>query len=705
MANPEVTVAALPQGVRKGINYVDAATATLVLQAPNKEFVYVIGDFNDWEPKLDYFMNQSPDGEYWWVTLENLTPRDIYLFQYLVDGELRIPDPYAETFYDPAYDDEIGVDLFPDLQTYPPEATRGIAAYLQTAQPEFEWTATDYERPDPENLVIYELLVRDFVEEHNYQTLIDTLGYFKRLGITAIELMPINEFDGNSSWGYNPAFYFAPDKYYGGKTDLKRFIDACHQHGIAVILDMVLNHSSGNHSLAQLYWDTARNRPAPENPWYNPQTPEGQYDWGFVDFNHESEYTQAFVDSVNRYWLETFNVDGYRFDFTKGFTNRSGSGDAYDAGRVALLKRMADQIWAYDSTAYVILEHWGSNSEEKELADYGMMLWGNANYNYNEAAMGYNDDGKSNFSWASYQQRGWSEPRLVSFMESHDEERLMVKNLQYGNSSGVYNIKDLATALDRMELAGAFYFTFPGPKMIWQFGELGYDISIDFNGRVGEKPIRWNYYHEPDRFDLFATWAELVHLKTSMDIFRTRDYAMNVDGAVKSITLESDTLNVTIVGNFDIVPRGADFTFPRTGMWYDYFADDSLNIETASTRLELQPGEWMLLFDRAGLVTGVEEPETTQPFTTQLPQNRPNPFNSSTEIVFQLGSAGEVQLAIYNLLGQKVKTLRHGVLPARDHRVVWDGRDERGAVLPSGVYIYRLQTASRLMSRKLLHVQ
>ena len=101
------------------------------------------------------------------------------------------------------------------------------------------------------------------------------------------------------------------------------------------------------------------------------------------------------------------------------------------------------------------------------------MLWGNSNYNYNEATMGYHDSGKSNFSWMSYQERGWDAPHVMGYMESHDEERLMAKNLAYGNSNGSYDITDINVALKRIQLAAAFFFTIPGPKIIWQFGQIG----------------------------------------------------------------------------------------------------------------------------------------------------------------------------------------------------------------------------------------
>ena len=147
----------------------------------------------------------------------------------------------------------------------------------------------------------------------------------------------------------------------------------------------------------------------------------------------------------------------------------------------------------------MILEHFGPNNEENELANYGMMLWGNNNYNYAEAAMGYTSDLTS----VSYLGRGWSVPNLVSYMESHDEERLMYKTITYGNAAGNYNTQNLKIALKRMELDALFFLTVPGPKMIWQFGELGYDVSIDFGGRTSEKPIRWDYQADPDRHRLY----------------------------------------------------------------------------------------------------------------------------------------------------------------------------------------------------------
>ncbi len=151
---------------------------------------------------------------------------------------------------------------------------------------------------------------------------------------------------------------------------MKTFIDSCHSNGIAVISDWVLTLSCGQPSVVHLYWDRnagSYGQPTAENPWYNEQSPNPLYSWGY-DFDHESQATKDFVDRVNEYWLTEYHFDGFRFDFTKGFTNTPGDGGAYDASRISILKRMADQIWNVNPNAYVILEHFATNTEEKELA-------------------------------------------------------------------------------------------------------------------------------------------------------------------------------------------------------------------------------------------------------------------------------------------------------------------------------------------------
>lgn len=721
---PTVTDQPRPEGIEDGINYGPEGTSvTLLLFAPHKNFVHVIGDFNNWKINSDYLMKRdsvSADSVWYWLKIDGLQAGKEYGFQYLVDGELRVADPYAEKVLQPD-DQYISDETYPNLKPYPGDQTDFAVSVLQPGKTKYDWKTKDFERPDPEDLVVYELLVRDFVEKHDFATLTDTLDYLDRLGVNAIELMPVMEFEGNISWGYNSAFHFAVDKYYGPARDLKRFIDAAHQKGIAVILDMVLNHVYGQSPLVRLWNEGDYGKPTTQNPYLNVSSPNQTFSFGY-DFNHESKATQYYVDRVTRYWLDEFNVDGYRFDFTKGFTQKSGDGWSYDASRIDILERMADQQWSVDSTSYVILEHFAENSEEKELSNYGMMLWGNLNSAYNEATMGYHDNGKSNFSGVYYGDRGWSDPHLVGYMESHDEQRLMYKNLTYGNCTnlvdsyqdcrenpGPYNVQDLKIALRRMKTAGAFFFTIPGPKMIWQFGELGYDISIDKNGRTGPKPVKWSYYDQLRRRNLYKTWKAMLRLRHSDPVFSdgTTDVSYSLGNAVKRMELSNGQsgTEAVILGNFGVDTTSASPRFTQTGKWYDFFSGDSMQVSDPQATVALGPGEFHIWTTRRFkppeqniLVNIDNERKTDIPDRFRLHQNYPNPFNPTTTIRYELPEAATVRLDVYSILGRKVATLVDG-----RHQQAGSYTAEFDATgLSSGIYFARMQVGSRVMTKKML---
>lgn len=369
MVYPPVDDLSRSHGITDGINYIDDNTVVVSLNAPFKDFVYVIGDFNDWMVDEQYFMKRDSIDAlhiHWWLEIDGLSDTEEYGFQYLVDGEIRVADPYSEKILDPWNDQYISSQVYPGLKPYPSGKTEQAVSTFETAESEYQWQTTGYVRPPKEELVIYELLIRDFIAAHDYNTLIDTLDYLVDLGINAIELMPVNEFEGNSSWGYNPSFHMALDKYYGNKNAFKSFIDTCHSRGIAVILDVVLNHAFGQSPLVRLYNSGDFGPPTTQNPWLNVDATH-PFNVGY-DFNHESLLTQEFVDRVNAYWLTEYKIDGYRFDLSKGFM-QTGDFYGYNASRIVLLKRMADQIWNVDPETYVILEHLGENTEEKELAE------------------------------------------------------------------------------------------------------------------------------------------------------------------------------------------------------------------------------------------------------------------------------------------------------------------------------------------------
>ncbi|HEV8084147.1 MAG TPA: alpha-amylase family glycosyl hydrolase [Chitinophagaceae bacterium] len=582
----------LPAGAKDGVAYINnGKSAIITLFAPTKRSVGLIGDFNNWDASSSAMKN-TPDKKTWWAQIDNLDPDVEYAYQFLVDGTLKVADPYCEKILDPNNDSYISNATYPNLKAYPFGKTTGIVSVMQANQPTHVWQNNNFVRPDKNNLVIYELLIRDFTSEHNYTATLQRLDYLISLGINAIELMPVNEFEGNISWGYNPSFYFAPDKYYGTKTDLQNFIDQCHGKGVAVILDMVLNHSFGQSPMVQLYFDGSK--PTGLSPWFNVD-PKHPYNVGY-DFNHESPETKYFARNVMKFWMQQYKIDGFRFDLSKGFTQTQSSDDAsfsaYDAGRIATWKDYNNFIKSIDANNfYVILEHFADATEEKVLADDGMMLWNNLNYNMNEATMGWLTN--SDFSWGFYSKHGFTKSEnLVDYMESHDEERINFKNITYGNASGSYSIiGNLPTSLKREEMGAAFLFSIPGPKMIWQFGELGYDISINFNGRTGEKPIKWDYYNDAGRKALYDAYAKFIKLKTSNNIFNSTNFSYDLTSGIKYIKLTDAANTVVVVGNFNVASQTANVDFGSPGTWVDAVGN-GVTLSSNSYTNVLAPGEY-----------------------------------------------------------------------------------------------------------------
>lgn len=701
---PPLVVADLPAQVQTdGITYIDDNTAVLSLYAPEKQHVFVLGDFNQWQLDLESYMNQTPDGKRWWVWLDNLVPQQEYAYQYLVDGDLRIADPYCHKILDAWNDSYIDDETYPDLKPYPAGQAPGIVSVLQTAQPNYAWQNNDFVAPAPRDMVIYELLLRDFIGAHNFNTLRDTLDYLQRLGINTLQLMPLTEFEGNISWGYNISFGMALDKYYGTPDALKALIDECHGRGIAVVLDAVFNHHFGESPLVRLYWDAALNQPAANSPWFN-AVAKHDFNVGY-DFNHESPATRQYVTDALRYWLSEYRFDGFRFDLSKGFTqnNTLGNIDAwgqYDASRIAIWRALRDSVWTTHPDTRLILEHFAADTEEITLAADGFMLWGNMNHAYNEATMGWNTN--SNFARVSYKVRNFDNPHLVGYMESHDEERLMFKNLNYGNNSvSSHNARNLNTALSRLELANTFFLSVPGPKMIWQFGELGYDYSIDYDCRVCPKPIRWDYANNPYRQHLYQTVAALNRVRANYAVFSTDDFSMATAGALKRIALNGSDMKATILGNFDVNPGNINPNFQQAGWWYEFFSGDSINVANTTATIPLQAGEYRLYTTQRletpdiSPIVGIQPAAAPTAAPRLLNRAYPNPVQyEGCTVEIELPRPERVRLDIINANGQIVATLLEAQLSSGTHQAAWNGTSNRQQALPNGAYWCVLQTQS-----------
>ena len=692
----------LPEGVKHGINYNTDGSVTFVFydkdtDGKSHKYCYIVGDWNEWTRKTEGAMYYDGSQGCWWITLDGFDADKEYRFQYRLGNtsgtDTYVSDPYTEIVYDQWNDQYIaGVPAFP-------EGAKQLVSAFQINKPEYAWKHKDFKVEDKNDLVIYEMLFRDFTTSQDIEGAMAQLDYIENLGVNAIELMPVQEFDGNLSWGYNPNHWFALDKYYGTREEYKDFIDECHARGIAVIIDVVYNHATGSHPWAKMWWDGANNCTAENNPWFNVVA---KHEFNvYHDMNHENDMVKEHVKRSLEHLLTEYDVDGFRFDLTKGFTQNNTLGDVgawgrYDQSRVDILKGYADHIWSVNENAVVIFEHLADYSEEKVLAEHGIKLWRNMNGTYRSAVSG----GSGDFS-GSYEKNlygGW-----VSYMESHDEERLcygagadassvtwgicgtltnwssditmaadgaffsakgvtfkaddMFKirkvgewndafnygastkgyklplNTEYkltlGSGSqdmavpaaGTYDVyfslaaekvwlmeagkrpadpsvtpgggaaeDPLTVAMRRAGASAAFFLTVPGPKMIWQFGEIGYDYSIDYNDRTGEKPVVTDQYMAvPARKALYDTYAALLKFRRENPRFFDSDasFTWTPSGNLKKITCTVDGKSFHVVGNF--AKNQTSYTVP-SGTWTDY-----INGGTVSGNITLKEGEFRLL--------------------------------------------------------------------------------------------------------------
>ena len=383
-------------------------------------------------------------------------------------------------------------------------------AYLPRPTADFPWTDQDWQTPPLRDLVIYELCVRDFGGEWrqdrpHYGTFNDLAGrldYLVDLGVNAVELMPIQAFPGESSWGYNPVFYFAPAEVYGTPDDFKRLVDACHRRGLAVILDVAFNHAWGEHPYYRFYppmfgehgeWLTDW------NPYFH-HTPPDVNMWGGVDWDHFTPITTRYFQDVVRSWLLDYHVDGFRFDWVCGVDFDSsnpmaaGFNPYHGISALAWAARQAKpdcilcgEFWPLPSanaakTAASLVDATDLDACWNGRFHHTMEQVLNQRWQWEEqdifrAIGGYRDDG---FQLAS---------QVVNFTASHDEVRPEheIKYYSWHNMQRPEGMSVPELALRKAKLGLVALFAAPGVPMIYAGQEFGEDAprTIDFC------PINW----------------------------------------------------------------------------------------------------------------------------------------------------------------------------------------------------------------------
>jgi hypothetical protein len=281
---------------------------------------------------------------------------------------------------------------------------------------------------------------------------------------------------------------------------------------------------------------------------------------------------------------------------------------------------------------------------------------------------------------------------------------LMFKTITYGASNGDYNTQIEKMALKRMALDALFFLAIPGPKMIWQFGELGYDVSIDAGGRVSEKPIKWEYFSEPDRHSLFLVYRLLNNFRKNLPVFSTNNYSWSLSSTAKRLQLIGSDVSINILGNFGIIESIINPAFPQTGKWYEYFTEDSITVTNVNANLTLKPGEYKLYSTRKlgspKLTLGVEDHDF--PATGGFVTAYPNP--SSEAVSFEINNTVPVPvtLTVYDIAGRVVRQARTGILPDGRQIITWDGKTENGTEAGNGIFLVSVKTPLKTQTIKVI---
>lgn len=682
---------ARPSGLKEGVTINSDGSVTFCfslirgLPVSTSTEVYLLGDFNNFKLDNKYMMNLQLENttygfntNFYWLTVSGLDPNKEYAYQYYVDGltatsAMRVGDPYCEKILDPNNDQYINqtYSIYPNLRAYPSTLTNGILSCFQINPTKYQWQTTNFTAPAQNKLMIYEMLLRDFTSQGSVQAAIQKLDYIKSLGINAVELMPIMEFDGNNSWGYNPNFYFASDKAYGTKLDYQQFVDECHKRGMAVILDIVFNHTWGLSPYCMIYWDAVNNRPLTTNPYYNAIAPH-PYSVG-NDLNHSRSFVRSWLKRSLQFWLTEYKVDGFRFDLSKGFTqtqSTTATVSNYDASRISYIKEYSDAIKAVNPNGYAIMEHFCNTDEEDTLANYhGTMLWRNMSGSYQQAAMGYSSN--SDFT-------GMVATNRVGYAESHDEERMAYKVLKYGQPA----LLDTTTAMKQLSVIPPFIFLSPGPRMMWEFGEMGYNSptkNTDGSNNTSPNPARWDFLNVPSRLALHDTYAKVMNFRNQYSDLFSNPTSWNWQVTTsdwtngRRILLTNGNISALILGNFTGTGSiNATTNFPTTGIWYNLFTGEQLNVTNTAMQITMQLGDLLIFTDKqVTLPTGVINP---------VAQNSTSVFPTETADKVYISTPSTVKsIKVYSMEGSVMKT-------------VTNSTEINIQNLSNGVYIMEVQT-------------
>jgi 1,4-alpha-glucan branching enzyme len=544
----EVIARALPGATDHGDGIV-----TFALYAPGKQSVHVAGSFNGWHRSRDA-LSQRDEG--YWVIARDVD-RGRCQYQFIVDEELVICDPYAQ-----------------EIEPAPDDVPRAV---IEVGRPIYAWRHEDWQRPNLRDLIIYELHVGDFSPEGTFQGVIDRLDYLRDLGVNALECMPLYESVPRAWWGYEPNYFLAVRRDYGTPLDFIRLVDEAHGRGIAIILDMVLNHTGHQHPFLRLY-------PWEQSPWYGePMGERNQFGLPTLDFTKPA--TNAFVRDVQAYWLRVFHVDGFRYDYLAGLGgNEEGQGLPY-------LMRTAREI---RPEAYLVGE---CIPEDPDLTnDSGLSaVWHTRSRIALECLLRERDEPpfrheefEATVRSLDPSTQGYHDHAfMINYMECHDDTRVI---RAFREMCGFP--EDLAYR--KSALGATLLMTMPGEPMLWQGQEFG--ESTEKAQRVNR--LHWEQLGAPEGRCLHQHYGDLCRLRRERTSIRTANFEfLWIDPPGRTVSYHrwlGEADHVVVAANFSRERRPVTIGFPVGGHWRQRFTGELHSIDR-ELRVDLDPC-WAVVF-------------------------------------------------------------------------------------------------------------
>lgn len=673
-----------PGGVPK-MGAVKQADGSVIfcIAAPQKKSVIIVPSWDNYQTLNKNVMKyQEYNGNrYFWIQVSGLKNDQYYPYYYLVDGMTKVADPCATLMLDPYSDKWLPAGIWAEeMPKYPYDKFEDtmLAVYRGDID-SYNWSdaTKNFKTPNHTSMVVYELLLRDFTGDGSDQdgkhfgtlrTAIPKLQYLADLGVNVIELMPVMEFNGNNSWGYNTNGYMALDKAYGSPNDLKEFVDWCHRLGMAVVLDIVFNQSDGLHPWYQMY-------PIASNPFYNATSPHAYN--VLNDFRQDNTVLEQHWADVLRFWMNTYKVDGFRFDLVKGLGDNAsyGNTDSYNQSRVNRMKRLNDVITSVKADGIHINELLGAAQEDNaNYANGKQMGWNNINYGSGQYAMGWAekcDDTKGFYSstW------GKTVGGTIDYAESHDEPRVANKVKKSGHASVKYTSKPKDKSIQRLGSLAAQMLLSPGAKMIWQFGEIAAD---DDQGSELDKlraiAPKWDQFSDEGRNALYENYKALCWMRRdNADLFDgTAAFVQN--GFSASLTtpryIKLTKGNREIIGVFNPNISGSNVT---VSVPVQYLSTSNSQLITSAY------GFTPSLSVNSGIATVAVPPHSFAVFAT-----------SNVSDVEEIGDGMSANVNVYGGNGEIVIEGDYNTAEVYDLQ----GRKALGLNVPAGIYVVNVDGAT-----------